>query len=66
MTNSTAVAATTPAGKPAPSANAVQATASTTPASDAPMPLIAETDNNAGAPAATAPVAWPANDMWLR
>eukprot|EP00959_Pyramimonas_sp_CCMP1952_P068892 1438137-Pyramimonas_sp.AAC.1 len=30
------------------------------------MPLIAETANNAGAPAASAPPAVPVNDTWLR
>eukprot|EP00959_Pyramimonas_sp_CCMP1952_P123098 2573443-Pyramimonas_sp.AAC.1 len=30
------------------------------------MPLIAETANNAGAPAASAPPAAPVNDTWLR
>eukprot|EP00959_Pyramimonas_sp_CCMP1952_P377076 7898166-Pyramimonas_sp.AAC.1 len=66
MTNNTAVAATTPAGQPASSANVVQATAATTPAMDAPTPLIAETANNAGTPATTIPAALPASDMWLR
>eukprot|EP00959_Pyramimonas_sp_CCMP1952_P354859 7433372-Pyramimonas_sp.AAC.1 len=63
MTNNTAVAATTPAGEPAPSADAVQATAAATPASGAPMQLVAETADNAGAPATIAPAAVPDNDM---
>eukprot|EP00959_Pyramimonas_sp_CCMP1952_P106024 2216774-Pyramimonas_sp.AAC.1 len=45
MMNDAAVLATTPAGQPASSANAVQATEATAPALDAPMPLIAETAN---------------------
>eukprot|EP00959_Pyramimonas_sp_CCMP1952_P279196 5837135-Pyramimonas_sp.AAC.1 len=66
MTNNTAVAAITPAGQPASSANAVQARAATAPASGAPVPLISATANNAGAPATTAPSALPATDTWLR
>eukprot|EP00959_Pyramimonas_sp_CCMP1952_P334140 6997747-Pyramimonas_sp.AAC.1 len=66
MTNNTAVAATTPAGQPASSANAAHATAATAPAVDTPMLLIAETANNAGITCTTAPAALPAYDMWLR
>eukprot|EP00959_Pyramimonas_sp_CCMP1952_P297227 6218289-Pyramimonas_sp.AAC.1 len=65
MTN-TAVPTTTPAGQPASSANAGQATEATAPALDAPMSLLAEAANNAGIPAMTAPAALPANDVWLR
>eukprot|EP00959_Pyramimonas_sp_CCMP1952_P296787 6209048-Pyramimonas_sp.AAC.1 len=66
MMNSAAVSTTTPAGQPASSANAVQATESTMPALDAHMPLMAETSNGAGASATTAPAALPASDMSLR
>eukprot|EP00959_Pyramimonas_sp_CCMP1952_P170622 3565653-Pyramimonas_sp.AAC.1 len=31
-----------------------------------PMPLVAETDNNAGRPARSAPPSVPVNDAWLR
>eukprot|EP00959_Pyramimonas_sp_CCMP1952_P445792 9333526-Pyramimonas_sp.AAC.1 len=66
MMNNAAAPATTPAGQPASSANAGQATEAIVPALDAPMPLMAEAANNGGAPATTAPAALPANDMWLR
>eukprot|EP00959_Pyramimonas_sp_CCMP1952_P122557 2562234-Pyramimonas_sp.AAC.1 len=55
MMNNAAVLTTTPAGQPASSASAVQATEATVPALDTFMPLITEAANNAGAPATTAP-----------
>eukprot|EP00959_Pyramimonas_sp_CCMP1952_P456797 9473772-Pyramimonas_sp.AAC.1 len=61
MMNNTAAPTTTPAGQPASSANAGEATEATVPAVDMPMPLIAEAAYNAGTPAATAPAALPAN-----
>eukprot|EP00959_Pyramimonas_sp_CCMP1952_P070965 1481925-Pyramimonas_sp.AAC.1 len=66
MMHNTAAPTTTPAGQPASLANAVQATEATAPTVDTPMPLIAETANNAGTPAAAAPAAVPVNVMWLR
>eukprot|EP00959_Pyramimonas_sp_CCMP1952_P395587 8288837-Pyramimonas_sp.AAC.1 len=53
MAINAAAPTTTPAGQPASSANAGQATEATAPAVDTPMPLIAEAANNAGTPVAT-------------
>eukprot|EP00959_Pyramimonas_sp_CCMP1952_P045320 946692-Pyramimonas_sp.AAC.2 len=46
MTNNSAVAATTPAGLPVSSADAVQATAATAPTMDTPMPLTIDSGNS--------------------
>eukprot|EP00959_Pyramimonas_sp_CCMP1952_P300951 6296499-Pyramimonas_sp.AAC.1 len=64
--SNTAVPTTTPAGQPASSANAGQASEATAPALDALMPAIAEAANNAGIPVPCAPAALPAHDTWLR
>eukprot|EP00959_Pyramimonas_sp_CCMP1952_P080689 1685952-Pyramimonas_sp.AAC.1 len=57
-------------GQPASSANAGLVPEATTPAGappvDTPTPLIAETANNAGGPATSAPPSVPVNDTWLR
>eukprot|EP00959_Pyramimonas_sp_CCMP1952_P229016 4788785-Pyramimonas_sp.AAC.1 len=59
MTGTAAVSMATPAGPHSSPANAGPVTETTTlagtPAIDVPMPLVAETDNNAGAPARSAP-----------
>eukprot|EP00959_Pyramimonas_sp_CCMP1952_P198917 4160524-Pyramimonas_sp.AAC.1 len=63
MAGTAAVSVTTPAGQPASPANAGLATEATTLAgtfaTDMPVPLVAETDNKAGAPARSAPPSVP-------
>eukprot|EP00959_Pyramimonas_sp_CCMP1952_P309720 6481477-Pyramimonas_sp.AAC.1 len=60
----------TPAGPPASPANAGLVTEATSlavlPAIDMTMPSVAETDNDAGAPARSAPPSVSVNDTWLR
>eukprot|EP00959_Pyramimonas_sp_CCMP1952_P285828 5976479-Pyramimonas_sp.AAC.1 len=66
MTGTAAVSMTTPAGQPGSPANAGPVTEATTlagtPAIDMPMPLVAETENNAGGPARSAPPSVPVSD----